>query len=77
MREKDRAGVRAFAAAPLGPFLRRQLLWALGGGLLGYLIGGWDSALVLFVGWGLAALPIRWWARRRYLGPDRQPPRRS
>jgi hypothetical protein len=75
MREQDRAGARAFATAPLGPFLLRQLLWALVGGVLGYLLGGWVWALVMFLGWGLAALPVRWWFRRKYVSGHTEPPR--
>lgn len=64
MREQDRARASSFATAPSGPFLLRQLLWALVGGVLGYLLGGWVGALVMSLGWGLAALPVRWWLRR-------------
>lgn len=74
MRSQDRAGARAYATAPLGPFLLRQLLWGLAGGLLGYLLGGWVWALLMFVGWGLAALPVRWWLRRRYAKRQTEPP---
>jgi hypothetical protein len=73
MREQDAARARAFATAPLGPFLLRQLLWALAGGVLGYLFGGWVPALVMFLGWGLAALPVRWWFRRKYINGHADP----
>ena len=65
LREQDRAGARAYATAPWGPFLLRQLLWGLAGGALGYVLGDWLWALIVFLGWGLAALPVRWWLRRR------------
>ena len=74
MREQDRAGARSIATAPLGPFLLQQLLWGLAGAVLGYLLGGWIWALILFVAWGLAALPIRWWFRQKYVNWHTEPP---
>lgn len=74
MREQDRAGARAYATAPLGPFLLRQLLWGVVGAALGYVLGGWVWALIMFLGWGLAALPVRWWLRRRYADRHTEPP---
>jgi hypothetical protein len=75
MRDEDRARDRAFATAPLSSFLLRQLLWALVGGVLGYLLGSWVWALVMFLGWGLAAMPVRWWLRRKYVSGHTEPPR--
>lgn len=74
MREQDRAGARAYATGPLGPFLLRQLLWGLAGGVLGYAFGGWVWAWIMFLGWGLAALPVRWWLGRRYANRHTEPP---
>lgn len=73
MREQDRAGGRAFATAPLGPFLLRTLAWGLVGAVIGYLLGGWFWALVMFLGWGPSTLLIRWWARQRYVNRRTEP----
>lgn len=74
MREQDRAGLMAYATAPLGSFLVRQLLWGLVGALLGFLLGGWVWALVMFFGWGTAGLLVRWWAKRKHVDGQREPP---
>jgi hypothetical protein len=74
MGEQDRARARAYATTPLGPFLLRQLPWGLAGGVIGFLLGGWVWALVLFLVWGLAALPVRRWLRRKYVNRNSERP---
>ncbi len=70
MPEQDRTAARAYAAAPLGPFLLRQLLWGFAGGVLGYLLGGWVWALVMFLGWGLEVVAEVRQRGRRALPPS-------
>lgn len=71
MRRQDREAMSRYGR-PLGPFLAKQVAASLAAGLVGYLIGGWITATVLFLGWLLPSIGGWLWGRHTAQDPARR-----